>query len=189
MTRARDKSTSGRRPTRKGKDRRTARELLPAESDRRESAKDRRTEENLRFVTFHVAEWLLGVRVERVQEVLADRPITAVPLADREMAGLLNLRGQIVTVLDLRARLGLQARPAGAARMSLVIRDGAELYSLLVDSVGEVLDIGASALKEPPPNLDPVWRECCEGVARLPGGGLFAALDVSRVLNSPEPGA
>lgn len=168
------------------RDRRVERGLSDASPERRGSVADRRAEANSRFVACRVAEWNLGVPVERVQEVLTERPLTLVPLAPIELAGLLNLRGHIVTVIDLRSRLGLAPRALDAKSMGVVIREGGDLFSIQVDTVGDVIDVAASAIKEPPTNLDPTWRHCCTGVVRLESGDLLAVLEVSRVITIPE---
>ena len=141
------------------------------------------------YVTFSVAGELLGLDVLLVQEVLVPQEIARVPLAPPEVAGFLNLRGQIVTAVDLRARLGLPPRPAGEGFMNVVVRDAGELFSLLADSVGDVVEVETVRLEPTPATLDERWKGCCDGVVRLPRG-LLAVLDVERLLRleSPTPG-
>src|SRR5437773_6806042 len=91
------------------------------------------------FVTMTIAEQLFGIPVLQVQDVLGPQRITRIPLAPPEVAGSLNLRGRIVTAIDLRTRLGLPQLTDGKPRMSIVVDHGGELYSLMVDQVGEVL--------------------------------------------------
>jgi purine-binding chemotaxis protein CheW len=119
------------------------------------------------FVTLRVAGQLFGISVMDVRDVLRPMKVTPVPLAPREIVGSMNLRGRIVTVLDLRARLGLPPQHENAARMYVVVEYDKELYSLVVDSVGDVMSLPASQLDKNPPNLDPQWREVCSGVFRL----------------------
>lgn len=132
-------------------------------------------------LTLTVAGQLCGVPVLAVRDVLGVQSITPIPLAPREVAGSLNLRGRIVTAVDLRARLGLA--PLGAARgaMSVVVEMGGELYSLLADEVGEVLSLDPAERAANPPTLDPAWRDVSLGVHRL-GERLLVLLDVERLL-------
>ncbi|MBX6747399.1 MAG: chemotaxis protein CheW [Acetobacteraceae bacterium] len=138
------------------------------------------------FLTLTVADQLCGVPVLAVRDVLGPQAITRIPLAPPEVAGSLNLRGRIVTAIDLRRRLGLPPRDAGAAPMSVVVEREGELYSLLADQVGEVLPLPRSDRAPNPPTLDPLWREVSDGVHRL-GERLLILLDVERVLVIGEP--
>jgi purine-binding chemotaxis protein CheW len=133
-------------------------------------------------LTLTVAGQLCGVPVLAVRDVLGPQGITRIPLAPREVAGSLNLRGRIVTALDLRARLGLPPREAGERAMSVVVEQGGELYSLLADQVGEVLTLDPAERAPNPPTLNPAWRELSLGVQRL-GGQLLVLLDVERLLD------
>src|ERR1700755_998478 len=105
------------------------------------------------FVTLTVADQLCGVPVLGVRDILGEHAITRIPLAPREIAGSLNLRGRIVTAIDLRERLHLPAAPADQARMSVVAEQGGELYALLVDQVSEVMSLQAAAFERNPPTL------------------------------------
>lgn len=134
------------------------------------------------FVTMFIDRQMFGVPVLSVQDVLGPQRITRIPLAPREVAGSLNLRGRIVTAIDVRLRLGLQPRPASEKGMSIVVEFGGELYSLMVDSVGEVLSLPAAAFERNPPTLDPLWREFSAGIYRLESK-LLVVLDVSRLLD------
>jgi len=134
------------------------------------------------FLTLTVAGQLCGVPVLAVRDILATQAITRVPLAPREVAGSLNLRGRIVTAIDLRRRLGLPPRaPDAPAAMSVVVEQGGELYSLLSDSVGEVLPLRADGFAGNPPTLDPVWRDVSRAVHRQ-DDRLLIVLDVDRIL-------
>jgi purine-binding chemotaxis protein CheW len=134
------------------------------------------------FVSITVAGQLFGIPVLQVQDVLGPQRITRIPLAPPEVAGSLNLRGRIVTAIDLRTRLRLPPLPEGRNGMSVVVDHGGELYSVLVDSVGEVLSLGAEMAERNPATLDPIWREVSGGIYRL-DKNLLIVLDVSRVLD------
>ena len=133
------------------------------------------------FVSFTVDGQLFGIPVLKVQDVLGPQRITRIPLAPQEVAGSLNLRGRIVTAIDLRLRLGLERREKGQTSMSIVVEHHGELYSLIVDSVGEVLSLDADAYERNPPTLDPRWRDFSDGIYRL-NGSLLVVLDVSQLL-------
>jgi purine-binding chemotaxis protein CheW len=136
------------------------------------------------FVTFAVGNHVFGVPVEQVQDILTLHAIAAVPLGPSEVRGMINLRGRIVTVVDVRTRLGLKPAEAGSSRstMGVTVENGAESYTLLVDRVGDVVTL-PSRLREPNPvTLDPLWRELADGVFRI-DGNLLVILDVERLLN------
>jgi len=122
-----------------------------------------------------------GVPVLAVRDVLGAQGITPIPLAPPEIKGAMNLRGRIVTAVDLRRRLGLPAREAGTKPMSIVVEQGGELYSMLADVVGEVVPLLAADRQPNPPTLDPAWREVSRGVHRR-DGQLLILLDVERLL-------
>ena len=134
------------------------------------------------YVTMFINRQMFGVPVLTVQDVLGPQRITRIPLAPLEVAGSLNLRGRIVTAIDVRPRLGLDKRPPSEKGMSVVVEFGGELYSLMVDSVGEVLSLPAAAFERNPPTLDPLWREYSAGIYRLESK-LLVVLDVPRLLD------
>ena len=134
------------------------------------------------FLTLTVADQLCAVPVLSVRDVLAAQAITRIPLAPSEVAGSLNLRGRIVTAIDLRRRLGLTEREAGGTGpMSVVVERDGELYSLLADGVGEVLPLPPGDRAPNPPTLNALWREVSLGVHRA-GDRLIILLDVEQVL-------
>ncbi|MEX0698020.1 MAG: chemotaxis protein CheW [Dongiaceae bacterium] len=133
------------------------------------------------FVSMIIAGQLFGLPVLAVQDVLGPQRITRTPLAPPEVAGSLNLRGRIVTALDVRLRLGLPPRPEAERAMSVVVDHRGELFSLMVDSVGEVLSLGAADFERNPPTLDSRWREFSQGVYRLKDT-LLVVLDVAQLL-------
>ena len=134
------------------------------------------------FVTFTIAEQLFGIPVLKVQDVLSSYQITRIPLAPPEIMGSLNLRGRVVTAIDMRARLGLPERSDGNESMSIVADHEGELYSLVVDTVGEVLALSAETSDRNPPTLDPKFRAVSDGIYRL-DEKLLVVLDVNRLLD------
>lgn len=134
------------------------------------------------FITITVGGQLFGIPVLSAQDVLHPQPIYRIPLAPAQVAGALNLRGRIVTAIDLRVCLGLAPVAEPSRSMSVVAEHGGELYSLLVDTVGEVLSLPADAWEPNPPTLPTRWRELCDGVYRL-DGQLLLVLNVARALD------
>ncbi len=129
--------------------------------------KSEQTQTSEQFSTFFVADLFFGVDVLRVQEVLRFQPMTHVPRAPELIEGLINLRGQIVTAIDLRRRLGLPPRAGNQVPTNMVVRTDDGAVSLLVDEIGDVLDMDASTYEQPPENLDPAAREIIRGVYKL----------------------
>jgi purine-binding chemotaxis protein CheW len=131
--------------------------------------------------TFHVDDLYLGVDVMEVQEVIRYQEMTVVPLAPDVVRGLINLRGQIVTALDLRRMLGLPALPADQLPANVVIRDGAdEAVSLLVDQIGDVVDTDEDDFEPVPPTVTGPARHLVRGAYKLPDR-LLLVLDTHRV--------
>ena len=138
--------------------------------------------QNSEFVTVTVAKQLFGIPVLTVQDILGPQRITRIPLAPPEVAGALNLRGRIVTAIDVRSRLRLPARSTGDEGMAVVVEHEQELYSLLVDSVGDVLSLPEAKFEKNPSTLDALWREISLGIYRLKNE-LLMVLDVDRLLS------
>jgi purine-binding chemotaxis protein CheW len=134
------------------------------------------------YVTMTIADQLFGIPVLTVQDVLGPQNIARVPLAPKEVAGSLNLRGRIVTAIDARPRLGLPPRDNSKPPMSVVVEHEGELYSLLVDSVGEVLSLNSRDYQRNPPTLDPRLRDFSDGIYRL-NGSLLVVLSVASLLD------
>jgi purine-binding chemotaxis protein CheW len=134
------------------------------------------------FSTFFVADLFFGVDVLHVQEVLRSQQMTSVPQAPGVIEGLINLRGQIVTAIDMRRRLGLPQRPGGQAPMNMVVRTVDGAVSLLVDEIGDVLDMDSATYERPPQNLDPAARELIRGVYKLKNQ-LLLVLDEERTVD------
>lgn len=137
------------------------------------------------FCTFSLAHLTFGIEVERVQEVMRARELTEVPLANDVVEGLINLRGQIVTALDLRRRLELPDRDLDAAApMNIVVRTASGELSLLVDAIGDVVDADEDTFEGPPETLDGVARELITGAYKLEGR-LLLILDTERAVQIP----
>ena len=133
------------------------------------------------IVSLHVGGQLCGLPVQAVRDVLGPQTITRVPLASPEIAGNLNLRGRIVTTIDLRKRLGLEVPDKAAPAMSVVTEHGPELYALLVDRVLEVVSVADYKLSPLPPTLAAGWARFGTGVYQLQDG-LLLMLDIDRLL-------
>jgi len=131
------------------------------------------------FATFTLAGANYGVDVLRVQEALRYQARTPVPLAPAGIAGLVNLRGQVVMTIDLRPRLGLAPLAADAEPMMFVVQVDGEPISLLVDEIGDVMDVEESQFETPPDTLPASLREVILGAYKLESG-LLLALDVDR---------
>jgi purine-binding chemotaxis protein CheW len=139
------------------------------------------------FVTVVTGGQLFGLRLERVRDVFVPRGLSPVPLAPPEIAGLLNLRGRIVTAIDLRRRLGLPPRSDGGTPVAVGIEERGELYGLMVDRVGDVLRLRPSTYDANPVSLDRRWTKVCAGVYRL-DHGLMVVLDVDKILDLSQFG-
>jgi purine-binding chemotaxis protein CheW len=139
------------------------------------------------FVTVVTGGQLFGLRLERVRDVFVPRGLSPVPLAPPEIAGLLNLRGRIVTAIDLRRRLGLPPRSDGGTPVAVGIEERGELCGLMVDRVGDVLRLGPSTYDANPVNLDQRWAKVCAGVHRL-DQNLMVVLDVDKILDLSQFG-
>jgi purine-binding chemotaxis protein CheW len=141
------------------------------------------------YVTAVVAGQRFGLPILRVQDVFVPERLTRVPLAPPEVAGLINLRGRIVTLIDMRRRLGLAAvAPATEATMAIGVELRGESYGLLVDSVGEVLKLDDSLREPTPVNLDANLASLASGIHRL-DDQLLLLIDVDRVLGLPDKAA
>jgi purine-binding chemotaxis protein CheW len=155
-------------------------DLVPA--TKRAVAKLGSSDDQRQYVSIVIDGQLFGIPVLIVHDVLGPQRITRIPLAPPEVAGSLNLRGRIVTAIDVRLCLGLDKRPADNPGMSVVVDHGGEFYSLIVDNVGEVLTLPAASMERNPATLDPRWREISNGIYRL-DDQLLVVLDADRLLD------
>ena len=148
--------------------------------------------EHRQLCTFVVGSVLFGVDVLDVQEVIRHQEMTRVPLAPPEVSGLINLRGQIVTAIDLRRRLRFDDRPVDDDQgppLNVVVRTGDGAVSLLVDEIGDVLEVAEDAFEDAPPTLAGVARDLVAGVYKL-DGRLLLVLDIDRAVDLDlAPGA
>ncbi len=133
------------------------------------------------LVTFRVGSQWFGVSVLSVQEVLRAQRVARVPLAPRDVAGFLNLRGQIVTAVSLHRRLEISAGDS-TELMNVVVRDGGELFALIVDEVGDVVEVLPGTVERLPSTLESTWGRACTGVVRR-DSDLLAITDASRLLD------
>ena len=143
-------------------------------------------ESSFEYVTVRIGGQLFGVEVCEIREVFSPQDVTSVPRAPAEIAGLMNLRGRIVTAVDARSRLGLPARREDEPVMALGLEQGSELFGVLVDEVGEVMRLKADTLEASPAHLDPQWRALLKGVHRLEKE-LLAILDVRALITWRTP--
>ena len=136
------------------------------------------------YCTFHAGDLYFGICVSEVQEVLLYQDMVRVPLASPVVRGLINLRGQIVTAIDLRRRLGLPDRALGIDPMNVVIRTDDGAVSLLVDEIGDVVEVDERMFETPPETLSGNARELIVGVYKL-DGRLLLVLDAQKTIDLP----
>jgi purine-binding chemotaxis protein CheW len=134
------------------------------------------------FCTFHVGDLFLGIEVEKIQEVLRDSVVTSVPKAPSAIRGLINLRGQIVTAVDLRTRFGLPSGDSDGNSTVLVLDGADELLSLVVDRAGDVVEVEEDRFEEPPDTLKSDSRRLIRGAYKLEHR-LLLVLDADHAFN------
>lgn len=137
------------------------------------------------YVTAMVGGQLFGVSLTQVRDVFVPKVITRVPMAPPAIAGLLSLRGRVVTAIDLRRRLGLPAREPDAPCVAIGIERGQEVYGLIADRIGNVLRLSAESFDPNPINLDANWSGVCTGLHRL-DEGVMVVLDVESLLDAEK---
>ena len=138
--------------------------------------------DTIEYVTVMVGDQMFGLPIDRVHDVFIASALTDVPLAPREIVGLLNLRGRVVTAMCLRRRLGLPDRDEEGRNMAVGLEHQSESYGLLVDQVGEVMKLSADTHEPSPVHMDPRWVKLSRGVHRL-DDKLLIILDVDAVLS------
>ncbi len=137
------------------------------------------------FCTFYLDKLLFGVDLEGVQEVVRELDVTPVPLAPKVVRGIINLRGQIVTAIDLRCQLELEPRREEEPPMNVVVRGEDGAVSLLVDHIGDVIEAEASSFERPPETLSPNIRTMIAGIHKL-DGRLMHVLDIAKACRMAE---
>jgi len=136
------------------------------------------------FCTFYLDGLFFGVEVEKVQEVIRHQSMTRVPLAPKLIGGLINLRGQIVTAIDLRLRLGLRGRAPDQLPMNVVVGSDEGAISLLVDEIGDVVEVSDENFEAPPDTLQGEARQLIRGVYKLQSG-LLHVLQLEKTVQMP----
>jgi len=136
----------------------------------------------MQFATFYVDSLFFGIDVMQVQEVLRRQDLTPVPLASTVVEGLINLRGQIITAIDLRKRLNLSKREADAPCMNIIIQTEEGPLSLVVDKVGDVIDLLEEDMEQTPSTLTKEQRAVVQGVYKLPKS-LLLSLDYRKAMD------
>lgn len=145
------------------------------------TAPDTTTGLNRQFATFFMKDLFFGIEVHKVQEVLRSQEMTRVPLAPAVLRGLINLRGQIVAAIDMRQRLSLGPRTADQEPMNMIVRAEDGAVSLLVDEIGDVIDVVSESYEPVPETMAPHLKQLVEGVYKL-DGRLLLVLDTERTL-------
>lgn len=135
------------------------------------------------YLSITINDQIFGIPILQVQDVLGEQKITRIPLAPPAIAGSLNLRGRIVTAIDVRKCLGLEASANTSRGMSVVVENKGELYSLMIDTIGDVLSLRLKDFEQNPPTLDPLWRDISQGIFRLKSD-LLVVLDVPKLLDT-----
>ncbi len=139
--------------------------------------------EGRQYATFRVDDLFFGVDVTEVQEVLRFHEMTSVPAAAPVIEGLINLRGQIVTAFNIRRRLGLEVRETDEEPMNVVVRGSDGAVSLMVDEIGDVIEVSQDNFEAPPETIDARTREVLDGVYKLPDQ-LLLVLSTDKVLQA-----
>ncbi len=135
------------------------------------------------FLTITIANQLFGIPVLQVQDVLGQQSVTKIPMSPPEVDGALNLRGRIVTAINVRRRLGLKLIEEKKTDMSVVVEHDNELYSLIIDSVGDVLSLQDKDYEPTPATLDKMWKDVSSGIYRLESQ-LLVVLNVPELIGS-----
>lgn len=138
------------------------------------------------YLTAKIGTQMFGLPITDIQDVIEMMPLTHVPLSPPHIAGIMNLRGRIVTAIHLDRLLHLPPAPADSKTQSIVFEYEGELYSLIVHRVGDVMALPTDDLRDPPPTLDDHWLQLTNGIFRL-DGALLMILDLRRILQKLKP--
>jgi purine-binding chemotaxis protein CheW len=144
-----------------------------------------RKSESKQYCTFYLGEQCFGLDVLTVQEIVRQQPLTRVPLAHPMVRGLINLRGQIVTAIDLRRRLDLPARDDCHEGVNVVVETDDGAVSLLVDEIGDVLEVTEQDFERPPETLKGSARELIHGAYKL-ADRLLVILNPELIVTVPD---
>lgn len=139
-------------------------------------------DEGIEYVTFSIGEHQFGLDVREVRDVFKSKKITVVPKSGNDVFGVLNLRGRIVTVINLHSRLGFDIDHNISELMNIVVEYEGESYALLIDKVGDVKLLKSDTFEEPPRTMSVEWRNVSKGVHRL-DDGLLILLDINKILS------
>lgn len=145
------------------------------------TAKATRPQAHSDYLTIYLGDQMFGIPVLQVQDVLGPQNITKIPLARAEITGSLNLRGRIVTAIDVRKFLGIDTNDEGRRPMSVVLEQGGELFSLQIERVGDVISLESDRLEQNPPTMDSRWKDVSTGIYRMEGR-LLVILDVVKLI-------
>ncbi|MCB1530891.1 MAG: chemotaxis protein CheW [Rhodospirillales bacterium] len=148
-----------------------------------ETEKQTHLQSSKEFLTILIAGQLFGIPILQVQDVLGEQEVTKVPLAPPAVLGSLNLRGRVVTAINVRNCLGLPPQEERHKEMSVVVEHETELYSLIIDEVGDVMSLKNKDFESAPATLDPVWKNISLGIYKLEGR-ILVILDVPGLLDS-----
>lgn len=140
-------------------------------------------ENSRQYLTVYLADQIFGLPVLQVQDVLGEHKVTRIPLSPPQVDGSLNLRGRIVTAINVRRCLGLPDFDSDHNQMGVVVEYEEELYSLLIDKVGDVLSLHDEDFEAPPATLDRMWRDIATGIYRMENS-LLIGLDIPKLLNT-----
>lgn len=132
-----------------------------------QSLNDVQAQDVTQYVTFSIQDHLFGIPALLIEEIVSFLPITKIPLAPKEIAGTLNLRGRIVTAIEMRILLGFPERLQNEKFMNIVVSEKNNLYSLMVDSIEEVLILPSSTISPNPPTMNDQWQQYTDGVFQL----------------------
>ena len=139
--------------------------------------------DEIQYCTFYLGDQFFGVEVEKVQEVFRYQEMTQIPLSSSVVRGLINLRGQIITAIDLRRRLGMNDLPEDEKTINVVIRTNDDVVSLLVDRIGDVLQVSLDNFEPTPDTISGITRELVRGVYKLKGQ-LLLIIDTEKTIET-----
>lgn len=151
--------------------------------ERRSSRKDRRSQRNLKLVTFYVENDLYGIDISKVQEIIIDQDVFSVPLADSAVSGLSNLRGQVLSVFDIRNALGYKPSAEKKISVGIVIQTDEQPVIFKVDRQGDYLEISDTYFYSAPQTISPMLQESLSGICRLTDQQLLMVLDSDKVVS------